>query len=209
MPTILTEVDTFSADITVPEGGDDRTSASVNAPIQKLTNRSRNLKNRVDALATEVVSAKFRYGTPLTVQRTQNSLLATPHNDSGWTNGAVRFSAGNAEILRISLHDLVDESTLTAVFVPHSTTEVGRTGSNRAYMQVSKLAYNSTSAVSIGAQTFELGGGGSVPLVVSGLSEVIDLGTYQYFVTLVAGTPHGDSVNGPTLALMTVTENQP
>lgn len=209
MPTILTEVDTFSADITVPEGGDDRTSASVNAPFQKLTNRSRNLKNRLDALATEVVSEKFSYGTPLTVQRGQNILMGRPHNDGGWTNGAVRFSAGNSEILRMPLYDLVDGATLTQVSVPHATLTPGRTGSNRASITVSKLAYNSTSAVTLGSQTFETGASGAVPIIVSGLSEVIDLGAFQYFVTIVAGNPHDDSINGPVLTVMTVTENQP
>lgn len=45
----LTPVDVFSPDVTVPEGADPRTAASVELPFQQLTNRSINLDSRVDA----------------------------------------------------------------------------------------------------------------------------------------------------------------
>lgn len=49
MAKVLTEVDTFSATVTVPEGGDARNAASVEGAFQVFANRTRNLKNRFDA----------------------------------------------------------------------------------------------------------------------------------------------------------------
>lgn len=43
----LTEVDTFSANVTVPDGGDPRTAASVETPLQALANRTKNLNGRL------------------------------------------------------------------------------------------------------------------------------------------------------------------
>lgn len=50
MPTNLTDVDTFTAPISVPAAGDNRTAASVETPLQGLANRTRNLKNRLDGI---------------------------------------------------------------------------------------------------------------------------------------------------------------
>jgi hypothetical protein len=50
MPVNITDVDAFTDPITAPAGGDVRNSASVVAVAQKLANRTRNLKNRLDAL---------------------------------------------------------------------------------------------------------------------------------------------------------------
>ena len=47
----LTDVDTFTSAVTVPDGGDPRTAASVELPFQSVANRTRNLKNRIDAFA--------------------------------------------------------------------------------------------------------------------------------------------------------------
>lgn len=209
MPLILTETDTFSADITVPEGGDDRNSASVNAPIQKLTNRTLNLKNRIDDFATEVVSASFKYPAPVTVVRAQNILLGLENTAGQYTNGAVRFANADAAAIRIPLYDLVQGATMTGVSVPHNT-NVGRAGANRASIQVTKLAHGSASGVSIGSLTYETGAGtGMVPITVTGLSEVIDLATYEYYVTFTAGTAVDDSIRGPVLVTMSVLENKP
>jgi hypothetical protein len=50
MPTNLTEVDEFTADVTVPEDGDDRNAASVEVPFQALANRTKYAKARLDEL---------------------------------------------------------------------------------------------------------------------------------------------------------------
>jgi hypothetical protein len=46
VPTNLAESDSFDANVTVPEGGDDRNSASVNVAFQALANRTKYLKAR-------------------------------------------------------------------------------------------------------------------------------------------------------------------
>lgn len=55
MAKILTDVDTFSADVTVPEGGDARTALSVELPFQKLSNRTRNLLNRLEGIGLDAM----------------------------------------------------------------------------------------------------------------------------------------------------------
>jgi hypothetical protein len=45
----LTEADAFTADVSVPDDGDDRNAASVEVPLQALTNRTRYLLNLLGA----------------------------------------------------------------------------------------------------------------------------------------------------------------
>jgi hypothetical protein len=53
MPIDIVEVDEFTEAITVPEAGDDRTAASIVPAFQGVTNRTRNLQNRVNGLPGE------------------------------------------------------------------------------------------------------------------------------------------------------------
>lgn len=64
MPLTLTEVDTYTADVTVPEGGDARTAASVEGPFQALANRTLHLKGRVEDVEDEIdgLQAANAYG---------------------------------------------------------------------------------------------------------------------------------------------------
>lgn len=52
MPVNITDVDEFTDPITAPAGADAANAASVVAPVQKLANRTRHTKNRVDVLAS-------------------------------------------------------------------------------------------------------------------------------------------------------------
>lgn len=54
MPEILTEADEFTAEVVVPEDGDERDADSIAPAYQALANRTRNLLNRITALATHV-----------------------------------------------------------------------------------------------------------------------------------------------------------
>lgn len=83
----LTEVDEFTANVTVPEGGDSRTAASVETPFQALANRSRNAKNRLDghdatlaSMPVAVVSAKFEAGNQ------DGTLKVQPAGNDGWND---------------------------------------------------------------------------------------------------------------------------
>lgn len=55
MPVTLTDVDSFD-DVTAPAGTDVRNAASIQASMQTAANRTRNLKNRVDAAEASIVS---------------------------------------------------------------------------------------------------------------------------------------------------------
>jgi hypothetical protein len=50
MAHALTESSTFTASITVPDGGDPRTAASVELPFQGVANRTRNHEDRIQAV---------------------------------------------------------------------------------------------------------------------------------------------------------------
>ena len=50
MPTNITDANTFTDPVSVPEPGDDRTASSVQVPFQALANRTRYLKGITDAL---------------------------------------------------------------------------------------------------------------------------------------------------------------
>lgn len=49
MPEILTEADDFTAEVVIPEDGDERDAGSIVPAFQALTNRTRNLLGRVTA----------------------------------------------------------------------------------------------------------------------------------------------------------------
>lgn len=46
----LTEASTYHATVSVPDGGEPRTAASVEAPLQRLTDRTKYLKSHVDLI---------------------------------------------------------------------------------------------------------------------------------------------------------------
>jgi hypothetical protein len=48
----LTELDIFSSTVTVPDGGDPRTAASVELPFQSVANRTINLRNRINNIGS-------------------------------------------------------------------------------------------------------------------------------------------------------------
>lgn len=50
----LTETSTFTANVSVPEGGNARTAASIETAFQALTNRTRKLNDRLDLLTAPV-----------------------------------------------------------------------------------------------------------------------------------------------------------
>lgn len=52
----LIEVSTFTASVSVPDPGDARTAASVEVPYQALANRTRNNKDRLDAILSQNAS---------------------------------------------------------------------------------------------------------------------------------------------------------
>ncbi len=81
----LTEVDEYTANVTVPEGGDARTALSVETPFQALANRSLNAKNRLDghdtklaAIPMAVIDARFEAGNQ------DGTMKVSPAGNDGW-----------------------------------------------------------------------------------------------------------------------------
>lgn len=73
----LTESSSFTTNVSVPDGGDARTAASVETPFQALTNRTKYLKARTDALGNY---ARFRIEAPSPGVASGSKLtLANPH----------------------------------------------------------------------------------------------------------------------------------
>lgn len=58
MPTTLVESSTFTPSVSVPSNGDARNSASVDAPFQEVTDRTRYLYDHVNALEAAVVGVE-------------------------------------------------------------------------------------------------------------------------------------------------------
>ena len=64
MPINIIDVDEFTDPITAPAGADPANAASVVDPIQKLANRTRHIKNRLDLLDVQVDNGEWIYPTP-------------------------------------------------------------------------------------------------------------------------------------------------
>lgn len=154
---------------------------------------------------TDMRSALFRYVVPQSVVRTTSALLGLAAVPANWSNSPVRNTTTSAAVIRVPLLRLVHGATLTGVSVGFSSFVTGRTGGNRAYIQISKVNTGG-SITNIGAQTFESIIGVISP--ITGLSEVLDLTTYEYYVTFVSGTTADDNVISAT-ATMTVTDLHP
>lgn len=66
MPINITDVSTFTDPITAPAGADPANAASVVEPIQKLSNRTRFLRNKYDVDGHVVLPAPLQYSKRLT-----------------------------------------------------------------------------------------------------------------------------------------------
>lgn len=84
MPKTLVDVDSFDIDVSIPTDGDSRNSASVESAFQKLVNRSRNSKNRLDnheQYACYAISGTVANGAQLTLtERDKNGSFVLASN---------------------------------------------------------------------------------------------------------------------------------
>ena len=103
MAHTVTESDTFSATVTVPDDGDAANASSVNGPFGEVTNRSRYLYNRQQLLFPQSDTSGTIYaqstGTPPT--RTSVELLTTGAGGYAWS------STVNWAIEDLSVNDIV------------------------------------------------------------------------------------------------------
>jgi hypothetical protein len=60
MPITITETDTYTADVIVPEEGDARTAASLLPSIQALANRTKNLLGKIAGLGELIITESIQ-----------------------------------------------------------------------------------------------------------------------------------------------------
>lgn len=190
MAKILTDVDAFSADVTVPEDGDARNAASVEPAFQKLANRTRRNKNRLDALAgarTKLVPLEYcRPPDGYGVSPGVNLLSVELATASVWT-----FSA-NSNRLQIPI-DLANGDILTNVNLCVSQGNAGASGqmSAKVYRQaISASAY--ATVLQLGSTlTFTVGAGFRSQSIAIAASNTIDNDLYRYHVMLLGSALAG------------------
>lgn len=160
-----------------------------------------------------MVAQSFQWSLLRTVTRAQNAFLATLTDDNvaTWKIEAVSYNLEalvDFGLMRYPLVDLIDGATITTITIPHSTSTI-RAGGNRASFRLRKRnAYGAVT--SIGAAVTDAGTGTPNTLItISGLSEVIDLATNQYFLTIASGFPFDDKIVGPARVTMTTRYLQP
>jgi hypothetical protein len=193
MAKILTDVDAFSADVTVPEDADARNAASVESAFQKLANRTRFLLNLIYV------------ATPATVVRFVGSAYQSSADSSGSLAGwlhlhaspTVALSIGSARAKRFIPFDhvLPNGATITQVRVYVDPAGAQATAGNRMSAQVfvgdiTGTQYSST-------ETTDAGSAGAQWITISGLSIVVDKTQRTYGVAVLnASTYAADQIFG-------------
>jgi hypothetical protein len=191
---ILVETSEHSVDVTVPEGGDSRTAASVEGAFQKLTNRSKKAKDRIDSIV-----AMLSPTAPGTAKTKFLMLPATPMQAAatGWyfgLGGTMRWTAiTNSAILLFPLDVLPPGSTITkleALVVPGDTTgtmglEIRRVVEDFDAVTIAQTT-PATGVASDGTATLQV-------LSIDSLSEVV--GEDRQLYALVSASNNAGSVN--------------
>jgi hypothetical protein len=157
---------------------------------------------------SRMVSSLYQWNTLRTVVRTQNNQLAFGALWSSDSAGHPVAAADNT-ILWYPFVELIDGATITTITIPHDTGTARAAVPDRASFQLfKKSAYGSYTAV--GSLVTDDGTGTPNTLVtISGLSEVIDLSTYAYFLQIVSGEPFDDEIVGSAKVTMTTRFLQP
>lgn len=174
----LTETDTYTANVSVPDGGDARLAASVETPFQALTNRAKYLYTRLIKLAGFYSDGTFQldslHGQALS---TSWSFLAT-----AWS------SIADSEYLffPIDASVLPHGATLTG-FSARVNPGAGRaTPGNRIQFEVYKITMSGTWSI-VGSGTYDDGTTNLQTVTKTGLTEVINRNTYSYVLRITAG----------------------
>lgn len=213
MSVAITDVDTFTNPVVVPEDGDDRNAVSVDTPFQALANRTYNSKLRLDGIdgATHAWTAQHtftlppNYATPPTRTSYLNMLEAsdaTGSNTLSWTtDSAVVVPVAGAIDIRIPFRMPVGSSfTQVNAYVFNGTAGATLT---LKLMKRSGVAFGSS--VQVGS-THTLAGAtsGQHALAVASFTETPDDSTWYWLV--VTST---DSTGAGTIDTATVTWSDP
>lgn len=191
----LTEVDTFTANVTVPEGGDARTASSVEPAFQALANRSLNIKNRIDTL----VAAR-------TVQRAVSTLKGV-FDGSNWSIPTSNLrSEVNSALLWIDLTEaLVHGATLTSARVRVTPGTARATAGNRTGARlVIRGIDGATADLNAAYVRSDSTANGQFITVAPDSAHVVDKTLYSYELLVIAGNDAGtnkDEVTGAVRCL--------
>lgn len=174
----LVEVATFTANVSVPEGADARTAASVETPFQALANRTKYLK---DNEAARFVAAT-RY----------LDLVSSGHSNAGWSilDGIWSGAANNAGVFFGLPNNVLPHGSTLATFATKVQPGASRSGSNRMAVSLFKIDHTlsyPTSHVQIGSTVNDDGTASEQTITIGSLSEVIDRSRYAYYAIVTAG----------------------
>jgi hypothetical protein len=212
MPSLITDVSTFTDPISVPTDGDPVAGPSLALFVQGLSNRSRWLKNLIEQV--DVSAGKFNYATPVDV--TFQVPIEWGNAGTYAASGSVLgFDAGTG--LRVFLLGSGGAVVAFPIAVPAGSTlksVTGRISMGTAgapgQMTLSVWRHDGTenAPLQLGATSTAAAGTGYKNLTVSGLSEVGAVG-YTYSAAFKAGSGVGVPADGIYGVTRTLTDRGP
>lgn len=209
MPVTITDADEFTDPVQAPDDGDPASGATFQLAPQALANRTRYLKNVVEALPGgdniwsgenfftdyPVVAIGYVVSPAASVTKLIDPRRANVTLDASWAaTGGFEFleSAGIQAEYRGDISDVLQSGQITAVSARVDPGAV-QTGTNRMRMRL----YRRTIAgviTQIGGEVYDDGTTNDQTLTLSGLTETIDRSTYTYFIQVQAGA---DGLSNP------------
>lgn len=181
----LTETDTYTANVLVPEAGDGRTAASVVTPFQALTDRVKYLYTRLIKLAGFYSDGTFHLG-----------LWSGVATAAAWNYLATAWvSAGDTSyvIVTIGADTLPHGATLTGFTVRVNPGVARATTGNRMQFEVYRI--NSSGTWALVGGTYDDGTTNAQTVTKSGMTEVIDRNTYSYALRVTSGNDGGTNLD--------------
>lgn len=175
----LTETDTYTANVSVPDAADARTAASVETPFQALTNRAKYLYTRLVKLAGFYSDGTFQ----LDLLHGQSFPTVT------WGWGDTQWSSlGDAQLVSIPIDASVlpHGATLTGFTVRVNPGIARATTGNRIQISVYKVSSVGVWAI-VGSGTYDDGTTNEQTVTKTGLTEVVDRNSYGYALRVISG----------------------
>lgn len=219
MPANITDGTSFTDPVQTVSDGDAASAVNFALAPQGLANRTRNLKNRIDAL-----QVNFDYATPKTnVVRRVNiaKALCALGAAQTWATSAVSeelASRANSTYLSIPIDEYLEHgATLDVVEVAVDPNAGEAVEADRMRIYVSKRTHgvSATSSDVNGAVPYTAAdsSGSAQLLTMSGLAHVVDKATYAYTLHVVASvsgasSPY-DKVLSASLTMSSVPGLQP
>jgi len=199
MTANITDVDEFTDPVVVPSDGEAATNASILLYVQKLSNRTRYLRNRLLKLA-----GMYTDGTvQIDICNGVGSLgaVAWVWSDTQWV------SVGNAQYVTIPIQaaDLPSGATLTGYSVRVNPGIARATTGNRVQTAVYKVSAAGASSLVTSSDTYDDGTTTDQAVAKTGLTEVIDRSLYSYYLRVTSGSDGASNIDAFSAASITRT----